>query len=374
VFVTLGFLAVLAVAGLVQTGAELRRGERPQALDLFDRAPTAANLHAFEHDLVESSLVVNRLRPWMQFAQFALLADAGENALASRDGWLFYRPGLRAATERPSAAPRRDGSADPFPAIKSFHDQLSARGIRLLVVPAPNKESVYPDLVARRAAGAGVVVGRPVAALLESLRAAGIEVVDLFEVFHRARLGRSAADPARLYLARDSHWSPQGMQVAVDAVARRVLDLGWVQAGPVAYDERPVRLRRLGDLVRMSHAPPLERALAPEGLDCAQVVRRQDGSLYRDATDARILILGDSFLRIYEQDEPGSAGFIAHLARALGQPLTSIVNDGGASTLVRQDLARRPRLLANKTVVIWEFVERDILGGTEGWQIVAVPK
>ena len=58
--------------------------------------------------------------------------------------------------------------------------------------------------------------------------------------------------------------------------------------------------------------------------------------------ESEVLILGDSFLRIYEQDEPGSAGFIAHLARELGQPLTSIVNDGGASTLVRQELARRP--------------------------------
>jgi hypothetical protein len=84
--------------------------------------------------------------------------------------------------------------------------------------------------------------------------------------------------------------------------------------------------------------------------------------------------MGDSFLRIYEQDEPGSAGLIAHLARELKQPLASIVNDGGASTLVRQDLARRPRLLANKGLVIWEFVERDIRDGTEGWQAVPLPK
>jgi len=37
-----------------------------------------------------------------------------------------------------------------------------------------------------------------------------------------------------------------------------------------------------------------------------------------------------------------AAGVIAHLARALGRPLTRIVNDGGASTLVRQELFRRP--------------------------------
>lgn len=83
-----------------------------------------------------------------------------------------------------------------------------------------------------------------------------------------------------------------------------------------------------------------------------------------------MLVLGDSFLRIYERDEPGAAGFIAHLAKELQQPLSSIVNDGGASTLVRQELARRPKVLTGKTLVIWEFVERDIGYGTEGWQVL----
>ena len=50
--------------------------------------------------------------------------------------------------------------------------------------------------------------------------------------------------------------------------------------------------------------------------------------------------------------------------------MASVVNDGGASTLVRQELARRPQLLRGKTVVIWEFVERDIRFGTEGWKPV----
>jgi hypothetical protein len=96
--------------------------------------------------------------------------------------------------------------------------------------------------------------------------------------------------------------------------------------------------------------------------------------LYRDLPESEILVLGDSFLRIYEQDDPGSAGFIAHLALELGQPLAAIVSDGGASTLVRQALARRPALLSNKRLVIWEFAERDIRFGTEGWQVVPITR
>lgn len=58
----------------------------------------------------------------------------------------------------------------------------------------------------------------------------------------------------------------------------------------------------------------------------------------------------------------------------LGKPVASIVNDGGASTLVRQELYRKPELLKNKKVLIWEFVEHDIRYGAEGWQKVKLPK
>src|SRR6202044_2326708 len=102
-------------------------------------------------------------------------------------------------------------------------------------------------------------------------------------------------------------------------------------------------------------------------LDCLQVLQSDARTPYRDVPESDVLILGDSFLRVYEEDDPGAAGFIAHVARELGQPLSSIVNDGGASTLVRQALARRPTLLMNKRLVIWEFAEPDIRYGTEGW-------
>ncbi len=104
------------------------------------------------------------------------------------------------------------------------------------------------------------------------------------------------------------------------------------------------------------------------------MVQPDTGEPYRGTPESEVLILGDSFLRVYEQDEPMAAGFIAHLARELGQPLAAIVNDGGASTLVRQALARRPTLLKNKRLVIWEFAEREIRYGAEGWRIVPLDR
>ena len=123
----------------------------------------------------------------------------------------------------------------------------------------------------------------------------------------------------------------------------------------------------------MMRVRAIEKRIPREEIDCAQVVLRESGRLYVDDPKSEVLLLGDSFSRIYEQDAPGSGGFPAHLAYELGRPVASLVNDGGASTLVRQSLATKPRLLEGKRVVVWEFVERDIRFGLEGWQRVALP-
>ena len=239
------------------------------------------------------------------------------------------------------------------------------------MVIAPNKESIYPGKLSGRAEGSKISVCARTRHVLDQLTRCRIEVVDLFEEFSRAMevMVRSSLPP--LYLARDSHWSPEGAKLAAGAVAKRVLDRGWVSPGASVYEDHPVPVRRPGDLIQMLQIPRLEREIEPESITCMQVVQPGTGRPYTDGPSSQVLVLGDSFLRIYERDEPG-AGFIAHLAQQLRQPLSSIVNDGGASTLVRQELARRPQLLADKTLVIWEFVERDIGYGTEGWQVLPV--
>ncbi len=105
----------------------------------------------------------------------------------------------------------------------------------------------------------------------------------------------------------------------------------------------------------------------------------ENDSLYYDTTvtpfkddfrNSKILILGDSFSRIYQTDSPVNAGWIAHFAKNMNRPVASIVSDGGASTLVREKLARKASVLKGKKLLIWEFVERDLRFGAEGWKEV----
>ena len=272
-----------------------------------------------------------------------------------------------------TAVPVQSVTGDPVAAIVDFRDQLAARGIRLIVMPAPNKESVYPEQLVRRAAHLRSTLSEPTDSLIRKLRAAGVDVVNLFELYGHERRAASPADVPPLYLAQDSHWSPAGLALAARAVADRLVARGWVAPGGVRYHTRLAPTERRGDVVRMLQVPQIEARLAPERVPCVQVIDSDSGRPYQDRADAEILVMGDSFLRIFQQDEPGAAGFIAHLAHELRQPVASIVNDGSASTLVRQDLYRRPVLLQHKKVVIWEFVERDIRQGLEGWQPVPLP-
>jgi hypothetical protein len=369
IFLVIAFLGIICAPGPIQTATELARKESPQALNVFRQTPTSSNLRAFEHELEEGSVVARQLRPWVQFAQFTCLKDAGDKALIGREGWLFYKPGFRYLTER---APNAAVTNHALAAMVDFRDQLAQRGIRLLVMPAPNKESIYPERLSRSAPAAEVILSPQTRKLMDGLRNAGVEVVDLFEIFHDAKQRHPAASTP-LYLAQDSHWSPAGVELAARSVAQRVVKSGWVQPGTVTYGSKMAPVARMGDIVRMLQVPQIERRTALEHLTCQTVVRMNTQEPYRDDSNSEVLVLGDSFLRIYQQDEPGAAGFIAHLAKELKQPLASVVNDGGASTLVRQELFRRPALLKNKRLVIWEFVERDIRFGTEGWQKVPLP-
>ena len=127
IFLVLGFLAIVATPGILQTVLELRRGESVQALAVFRQRPTAKCLREYERELEESSWVARQLRPWMQFAQFRVLKEAGDKALIGRDGWLFYRPGVRYLTERRAAPQLGEPPRQALRAANGQHGVANAR-------------------------------------------------------------------------------------------------------------------------------------------------------------------------------------------------------------------------------------------------------
>ena len=181
--------------------------------------------------------------------------------------------------------------------------------------------------------------------------------------------------------------------VAKDSVAERIGDVGEMSGlnkFGVFKTQRVVghvvSQQVVREWLQMSHVS-CPRDSIRDAMSCKGSKKWDDGCKFNHNTDvgrdttysvfkddfrkSEILILGDSFSRIYQTDSPVNAGWIAHFAKNVNRQVASIVSDGGASTLVREKLARKASVLKGKKLLIWEFVERDLRFGAEGWKDVA---
>lgn len=359
-------------------------------------------IREYESEMEDVSIFANTVRPWMQFFQYMVMEDTGPEALAGKDGWLFFKPGFDYLV-RPSIYDKRSGvvdandgtntafEEDPISTMVNMRDQFKERGIDLLMVVIPGKPAVYPDYISPSYGVEDACKLSHSVELIGRMRDAGLDVVDLFGPFAEARKKDEEAGD-KLYLATDTHWKARGLKLAAEEVAKRIRQYPWYQDGDTEYKVKELTVMRDGDVGTMTQLPDfvvrdLEMKFPLEETPCFQVhevVRDQDGNVkyerpYKDdySSNTKIMLLGDSFSRIYQSDEPRSAGWISHLALHLKQPLSTIVNDGGASTLVRETLDRkieeaerkgRPTLLDGKKLVVWEFIERDFRFGAEGWK------
>jgi hypothetical protein len=369
VFIFLGIIfAVPIFQGVWETAVEK---ESPRFLGVFKKMPSEANLRGYEKELEESSKAADWLRPIFRRLRWLVMRDLGDKAVAAADGWAYYGPNLRYVGE----GYFRDGKPeipgdDPAGTIVDFAAQLRRRGIALLVVPVPSKPSIAPERL-RRGLAPSLDLSVNTRRFMDDLRGRGIDVFDLFTPFVREQ--RDRPDRPRLYLAADTHWTGEGARLAATLLAERVRAVvGLEQLLPrINYRREAVTVARRPDIPRMSRLPGEASAFPPEGTTAYRVFD-EAGEPYADSDESRILLLGDSFSRIYQTDEPEAAGLIANLAFELKTPLASIVNDGGASTLVRQELARNMEMLKDKRIVIWAFAERDLRFGMKGWEKIVL--
>lgn len=388
---------------------------------------TSRYLRAFEKKVEDENALVLAVRPRYQLAVWNIFNDPGEKVVlgAGEGRWLFYRQDVEFLVQ-PSPLDERSAKLDnPVQAILRFRDQLKAKGVELLVVITPGKPSIYPERLTGRAsdgvAGNAAGLQSHGKKILDSLTRAGFNTVDLYTPLLAAKKDDASLGP--LYLNDDTHWTPRGAELAAAEIAAAVKRLdsdGKINltelrqkhadgSYPMSFVAKDSVADRMGDVGEMSglnkfgvfktqrvtgHVVMQQNinSLADSiCIDSAYKECKNDSNTLclwtsltacgfkydttvtpfkDDFRKAKILILGDSFSRIYQTDSPVNAGWIAHFAKEMGRPVASIVSDGGASTLVREKLARKAGVLKGKKLLIWEFVERDLRFGAEGWKEV----
>jgi hypothetical protein len=346
---------------------------------LWDRIVSAnrvvlTGLSGFERALENESLIGRALRPPAQLVMTGWLGAGNERVYAGRDRWLFYRQDVEYVIGRafldPAQIRRRVRAApewtappqpDPRRAIVQFRDDLSVRGITLVVMPTPLKPGVHPEMLSRRYTGAtGVLQNESYRSFVDDLRKADVVVFDPSEMLATAR--RSAPQ----YLISDTHWRPETMEAVAEQLAGFISQHAPlpVIADP-GYQVERSEVNNAGDIARMLDLPDTQRLFPTESVFLRRILQ-PDGSPWASSRDADVLVLGDSFANIYALESMGwgtSAGLVEQLSYTLRRPLDRLVQNDEGSFATRALVSRDPDRLNGKRVVVYQFAARELAFG-----------
>ncbi len=342
--------------------------------------PRGRDIRAFESRWEESL----QMRQWLLLPSKSLLAAVGAGnpqVYPGRSSWLFYRPDVDHLTGPgfldPKAIRRRrskgDGQVhpDPIPAILQLRDFVRRQGGELLVLVAPSKASIYPEMLSSRLDEASGPLRNPsFRRFAQRLQEAGVELLDPAPAFWREKVrGRP------LYLKTDSHWTPFAVKITARLAARRAQRmLAGREPRGETFSRRLGTIAGRGDLIRMLHPSSKAVRLQTENAHLEQVFDRR-GNPWAPDRRSSILLLGDSFSNIYSLKGMGwgeSAGLAAQLSFELGRGVDSIaINDGGALS-ARRELMRRysrsPQDFEPRSLVIYQFAARELSQGD--WRLL----
>ncbi len=360
------FLCLIAIVPAAQLAVELVRGQPIQELDVFRQFPTLERLQTYERALEDNSIAAEAVRRRCQWLGLVTLRVGNEKAVIGRGDTIFYRPSLDSVIG-PNFMRNPYAEGHPVPAIVAFRDALRRHGVGLVLLVVPGKETFYPEWLSGRypvSSGPAHIPDMP--AFLSEMKRNGVHVVDPTDALWR---GKAKAD---MYLRHDTHWTPEGLDLAADEVARAL--------PAVAGRRRLLRAERIqvtcsGDLYDMLQLPALPSPFRPQTVTVRRVVSEETGEPVEPNIRSPIVLLGDSFANIYSIADMGwgdHAGLGEQLALRLGQPIDIIAqNDGGVNT-ARATLARRPDGVAGKKVVIWQFAARDLVVSNGEWQRIEI--
>ena len=347
--------------------------------DLFQKVGAANSslmndFKVFEKSLEDESFLMRYALPSVQYVTLKFLGLGNEKVYPGRDGWLFYRPDVDYVSGAPFLSPnelRHRANAlvepNPLPALIRFHQDLAARGIRLILLPLPVKPMLEAEALTA-SVGRYPLQNASFAKFLDEVNRHGIEYVDPTEFL----AAEKTTNELPQFLKTDSHWTPSAMERVANLVADKVGRS--LSTAPLYKKSAPRDVQNHGDLIAMLRLSNPKSLFPIETATIHPIVDRFGNSWHPDPS-AEVLLLGDSFTNIYSSQDLGwgtSAGLAEHLSFALQKPLDRIAVNAGGSSTARQSLVRSPERLHGKRVVIYEFAMRDLSSGD--WKILPLPQ
>ncbi|HET9033901.1 MAG TPA: hypothetical protein VFN25_13485 [Dokdonella sp.] len=238
------------------------------------------------------------MRDWLldinAWIRRTLKSPASGKAIVGKQGWLFYEEGLLPTAETRNEVEEK--VSHQVELIQAIANRLDQRGIPLLVVPTPDKHTVYPENLP------GWLHKRSdyhaMDQLISGIRSKGINAIDIRAVL------KSSKDQQPLFFLTDTHWTPIGAALGFNEIARLSGGVLKPVAIPTGAQQVPGAPH---DLARMAgfDGEPLDWALpgfvssyphaVREELNVADRSLQAPFVLHRDGPGSRVLIVGDSF-------------------------------------------------------------------------------
>ncbi|MDX3909066.1 MAG: hypothetical protein QHC67_04530 [Sphingobium sp.] len=279
--------------------------------------------------------------------------------LVGSDGWLFTDEEM-ARLDTPRVA-----FADKISFIRAAKAKAEAAGTQVIVALIPAKLRVYDDKAGRY--GFMPKLAPVYTETVTNLQGRGVPVVDLLGPFVENR------SKTQLFLRTDTHWTPQGAEIAAREVAKSVMKAGLLAGEPasgefVLKEGSPKEHR--GDL--LAFLPLLDvagpKAPAPDFIRTGEAVERPPAG-----TDAGDALLGEDTLPValvgssYSFDRRWQ--FEDQLKVALRTDILNAAQEGQgpfkpmADYLASAEFREKPPRL-----VIWEIPERYL------WAAARMPR
>lgn len=246
------------VVGLVAIGYGTFVREQPplnENRDRYPAPPLAAKKHVLQDypkwfDMYYGDHVGYRdvLLNWNHAVSYHLFDDpVTPLGWIGRDGWLFLNVAdpYQGKPDKPTVGERVTRWAD---ALAERHEYMKSRGIRYVVLLAPEKSSVYPEHL--RGYVARHPPPEPAAKLAELLAARGVPCVNPLPQL----LAEKERTSHPLYYKHDSHWTHDGARVAYRLLAKEIS--GLTPLNDDDYDVTPTTFE--GDLGRHVGLPESE--------------------------------------------------------------------------------------------------------------------
>lgn len=211
----LGMCAFFSLGMLIPGASDAAEGDAVMPSLLTDPPFITINSDfgtEFEEYFQKSFAYRNKVVDAFSLMKTTVFHEGNAQVVVGNDDFLFFADTLPDYTgNNPMTEDELNGAAD---ALLHMYEYSRERGAEFLFVPAPNKNSIYPEMMPSRYVMN--TSSRDLDRLFDELDKRDVPYLDLRSVLNEAK------QETLIYHKRDTHWNNEGARIGFEAIADRM--------------------------------------------------------------------------------------------------------------------------------------------------------